>query len=473
VWRILNSAGSSRSTFTFVVGAVVLCASSSTPTHGAAPTTTGLAIGQHPHSVAVRSRAGRAVHDAQAASSAPSYGPQRSITCPAGAVDIRPGSSIQRIVDFSPGATTFCIKAGVYYLNDSITPKTGDVFVGEYGAILDGAGWTTAIYEAGAFRAHSQNIDDVTIRNLEIRNMPQRGIHTYSSGNCANGKCKFSTAGADRWIVEYNDIHHNVTGIEISNDMIVRNNYIHHNVGPDPNGANGRLRGGGVEALLSQRVLFENNEIAYNGPEMKMASLSPNTIARGNWSHHNLGSGIWFDGENPGSLIENNIVEDNALMGIFYEISGQGIIRNNTIRRNGDNGILIATSHGVEIYGNALEGNFRGINYFVDCSVVGSPHGGEIGEEIYMQDVSAHDNTITVGARSGSFANGLSYDASCAPGQLAPYLDGSKKLTFTRNTYRVPSLTGKYWLWGDTKNWSEWQSTGREVDGVIAPQPRQ
>ena len=39
-----------------------------------------------------------------------------------------------------PGATTFCLRAGVHDLTSSITPKTGNTFVGEYGAILDGTG---------------------------------------------------------------------------------------------------------------------------------------------------------------------------------------------------------------------------------------------------------------------------------------------------------------------------------------------
>ena len=42
------------------------------------------------------------------------------------------------------GTTTFCLRAGVHYLTSSIRPKTGNTFVGEYGAILDGSGWTTS-----------------------------------------------------------------------------------------------------------------------------------------------------------------------------------------------------------------------------------------------------------------------------------------------------------------------------------------
>ena len=41
-------------------------------------------------------------------------GPRATITCPAGAVNIVPGQSIQPLVNMYPGATTFCLKTGVY-----------------------------------------------------------------------------------------------------------------------------------------------------------------------------------------------------------------------------------------------------------------------------------------------------------------------------------------------------------------------
>ena len=101
--------------------------------------------------------------------SSSTYGPQRTITCPSGAIDIWPGQSIQSAVNGYAGATTFCLRAGVHSLTSSITPKTGNTFVGEYGAILDGSSWSSTDSTQAAFRAHNQDIDYVTIRNLVIR----------------------------------------------------------------------------------------------------------------------------------------------------------------------------------------------------------------------------------------------------------------------------------------------------------------
>jgi hypothetical protein len=146
------------------------------------------------------------------------YGPQSTITCPAGAVDIFPGQYIQGIVNLYAGATTFCLRAGVHSLTSAITPKTGNTFVGEYGAVLDGSNWSTSDGTQAAFRAHNQDIDYVTIRNLVIKNMPQQGIHAYYWKS-------------DHWTIEYNEIGPNKWGIEFAPNFTIRNNYIHHNVG--------------------------------------------------------------------------------------------------------------------------------------------------------------------------------------------------------------------------------------------------
>ena len=81
----------------------------------------------------------------------------------------------------------------MHRLTNSITPKTGNTFVGEYGAILDGTGWVTTDRDAAAFKAMNVNADAVTIRNLVIRNMPQHGITVWY-------------LDSDHWTIENNEI---------------------------------------------------------------------------------------------------------------------------------------------------------------------------------------------------------------------------------------------------------------------------
>jgi len=379
--------------------------------------------------------------------SSSTYGPQRTITCPSGAIDIWPGQSIQSAVNGYAGATTFCLRAGVHSLTSSITPKTGNTFVGEYGAILDGSSWSSTDSTQAAFRAHNQDIDYVTIRNLVIRKMPQKGIHA------------FYWLTPDHWTIEYNEIAENKTGILFPDHSVIRNNYIHHNF-DDPSASDPGRRGGAYVGYYASNTTIENNEIAYNGKESKVMESQYVTF-RNNFVHHNQADGIWYDGGNPNALVEGNRVEDNARNGIFYEASNGSIIRNNTIRRSGDTGVFISTSQNADIYGNTLESNFRAITYFVNC-------GGMVGRDIDLQNNSAHDNTIRVGTQSGAFATGMSYTGDCTATQVTTYHSGAKNLRFSHNTYYVPDVNGWWWLWNGMKQWGQWQGVPQDTDGTVS-----
>jgi parallel beta-helix repeat protein len=382
-----------------------------------------------------------------------SYGSRPTITCPAGAVDIWPGQSIPLIVNSHTGSTTFCLRAGVHSLTSAIRPKTGNTFVGEYGAILDGTDWTTTDDTQAAFRAHDEDIDYVTIRNLVIRNMPQYGIHSAYALN------SISDRWSDHWTIEYNEIASNKYGLLFGPDFIIRNNYIHHNVGTSGSTAQ---RGGGYLGLYASNTSFDSNEIAWNGPEQKVFAAA-NMAFRNNFVHHNLGDGIWYDSFNTGALVEDNRVEDNGRNGIFYEASDGVTIRNNTLRRNdaGD-AVLISMSQNAQIYNNSLEANFGAIQYFLNCA--------SLSEGYDLQNNAAYDNTVVIGTQSNTYANGFSYTfASCAAAQVEPYLNGSKNLTFFRNAYRVPSLSDtEYFIWPSYTDWNAWQALGHDLEGSMA-----
>ena len=365
-------------------------------------------------------------------------GPQSAIPCPAGAVDIVPGNNtIQSFVDVFPAGTTFCLRAGVHGVFSSITPKNGDIFAGEYGAILDGAGWMTSDDTQAAFRANNQDIDYVTIRNLVIRNMPQRAVLAYYEL-------------PDHWTIEYNEITANYSGIVFSSYSLIRNNYIHHN------------SYSGYMGERSSFSTFENNEIAYNGWDQKV-SESASVTFRNNFVHHNAGGGIWYDSDNTNALVEGNLVEDNGSSGIWFEIGSGVIIHDNIVRRSGDTAVFISTSKNAEIYNNTLEDNFRGITFFVNCPSVGA---GTISFD--LANNVAHDNTITVGTRAGAFASVFNY-SNCTSAQAAPYVNGSKNLTFSQNTYHVPSLTsGQYWYWYVVKSWNEWQALQQDLTSTVS-----
>jgi parallel beta-helix repeat protein len=383
---------------------------------------------------------------------ASSRGTQATITCAAGAVNISPGTNIQTVVNAYPGKTTFCIKAGIHNITYQTTPKSGDIFVGEYGAILDGSAYVTTNLDTSAFRALNQDIDDVTIRNLVIRHMPGNAISAFYWMS-------------DRWTIDHNELSYNKkAGVNVPNNSVVSNNYIHDNVG-NLQSTIANENGGGYIVYKSTNVLFVDNEIAYNGPEQK-SSQSSNVTFRGNYVHHNVGQGIWFDGDNPGSVVEQNLLEDNGLISILYEISSQGLIRNNTIRRSGWQGISLVTSKDMEVYGNTIEDSGRGIGLYLYCPApIG---GGTTGWDLANDYI--HDNVIKVGTNSDAFSNSFLY-STCTAEQVAPYLNGSKNNRFVHNQYFVPSTAGKYWQWADMtmRTWSEWQALGQDTTGSLRP----
>src|SRR5579864_3370050 len=53
-------------------------------------------------------------------------------------VRISPGNTIQNLVNANPAGMTFLLQAGVYRMQ-MISPKDGDIFTGESGAILNGS----------------------------------------------------------------------------------------------------------------------------------------------------------------------------------------------------------------------------------------------------------------------------------------------------------------------------------------------
>ena len=385
-------------------------------------------------------------------------GPQSSISCPATRVDIFPTDTvgvIQSLVNANPGATTFCFHAGTYQINGSITPKTGNTFVGEFGAILDGTGWTTTDDTQAPFRVYDDPndpndpntaIDNVTIRNLVIRDMPQYGIHGSH------------TRSANNWTIANNEVAFGKFGVMFTSNSHILNNYIHDNVG-DPTSPTPGLRGGGYVGQYAHNTTVDSNEIARNGPEQKVG-LSLNVRFTNNFVHHNLRDGIWFDLNNNdrtvplAAIIQGNRIEDNRGNGIVFEISIGADIANNTFLRNGEDAVLITVSQNANIHDNVLDGNFGGIEYFLNC--------GSFSEGFDLRNNAAYDNTVTITtavAQNFGYLNGFSHLSQCTSTQLAPYLNGDKNLTFSRNTYHVPALSyTRYFLWSGWKDWTQWRA---------------
>ena len=298
-----------------------------------------------------------------------------------------------------------------------------------------------------AFSGYASN---VTIRNLIVE---KYAAPTFTSA------IELRTG----WIIEDSEVRWNhFGGIGNGPGSIARRNKVHHN------GCYG-FHGSGAN------VLVEANEIAFNG----YAGYNPfwgsggskwvytdHLVVRGNFSHHNLGPGLWTDIDNIYTLYENNIAEDNERGGIFHEISYDATIRNNTLRRNGTGrdfpywttgaGIEIVGSSNVEVYGNTLEDNWQGITGLDDHRGTGTRGPWT------LLNLFVHDNVVTSRVvDAGAGRTGIVDTAGTGA------FSSSANNRYRQNFYTLGS-NPEYFIWmASDRTESQWQGTGNDTTGTF------
>lgn len=354
-----------------------------------------------------------------------------------GAIRIEPGDSLLMTVRDSPPGSTFVIAAG-RHVGQSVTPRSGDVFLGEEGAILDGD--FSAVY---AISAHDM---DAPVRDVVISGITfERYATPPQLGTIGGG-------GGNNWLMEGNEVRYSRGGgIEIGSGSIVRNNYVHHNeqIGLH---IGSRTRG----------VLVEGNEIAFNNFEDQYDMaweaggakfvFTEDLVVRKNYVHDNRGAGLWTDGDNIGTIYEGNVVMDNAGPGIFHEISYSAEIRGNHVVGNASDfyfgGILVANSSNVTVTGNVLESNFGGI-----FAVQDDRGEGDLGPYVVENLVVEGNLTSLDEGWSGLRRNTNDYDPALA------------NVSFEGNKY--VSDEPESWFWIDQPlEFAEWQALGFDDSGI-------
>lgn len=263
-------------------------------------------------------------------------------------VVLHPGQSIQAAVDANPPGTTYLLRAGVY-AGQTVVPQDYDVFVGEVGTVLDGLGSTRFAFK-GAARG-------VVLRELEITG--------YTGLN--GGLGAIQAYDGRGWRLENLNVHHNATaGAVLRFGAVVDGGSYHHN------GRLGILVSMGADVIIENADISYNNyerryEPLWAAGGIKVAD-SQDVVIRFNRVHHNLGPGIWYDLGSRRGRVRTNEVRANAYSGIFYETSYDAVIYDNLSVGNGTDtngvhgsGILISESPGVRVQGNEVRQNKHGI----------------------------------------------------------------------------------------------------------------
>lgn len=168
-------------------------------------------------------------------------------------------------------------------------------------------------------------------------------------------------------------------GSKIINSVFARNGY----AGLHANGS--RSSGGRDDFKILSNVFNENNDQNFDiqcGGACGAANVKLNNMV-GFTAKDNIvtnakagGYGFWCDINCSDGVIVNNLVKNNAKVGIFYEISRDGTIASNVAVDNGQDGIGV-TAANTNVYNNtvifdrAKNPTGRGINIFDDnrCAI--------------------------------------------------------------------------------------------------------
>jgi hypothetical protein len=294
--------------------------------------------------------------------------------------------------------------------------------------------------------AFVSDADDVTISDLVIENYAspaQTGaVQAQLLGDGGRGS---------GWLLSNIEVFgsHGV-GIRTGDVTTVRDSHVHHN------GQLGIAVSGGTDVVIEDTEIAFNNVAGFNwmweGGGLK-ATRCDGLVVRNTYSHDNEGPGLWTDIDAVDTLYEANRVVDNAAAGIFHEISGAAVIRDNTVEGNGfDNsswlwgaGILIAASNDVEVYGNVVSGNADGI-----AGIQQERGDGPYGPRL-LRNIAVHDNTI----RMAGGHTGVVQDS----GDSSVFTD--RNIVFSSNTY--VHVSGRRFAWdGRYLDRDGWLATGQD-----------
>ncbi len=441
---------------------------------------------------------------------AANYGPF-AITCSPNSVRVRDDQNVQSVIDQHPPGTPFCFSEGEYRLLQALRPSTGDEFVFEAGATLNGSqpvlGWSFdgTNWVAGeqrqtfpALNAPCENnpvaceyedlfMDDrPLVRVLSLAEVaPGRFFFDEASDKIyvrddpaghefeatvtgmafeANGTADVTVRGATiekfsyhgiqastRWRIEHNEIRYcHSHGLRVGAGSAVSGNNIHHN------GNMGIFANG-------EDLIFDGNQLAYNNylnfgkktgfwhAGATKVTGGKGTVVRQNWSHHNVGDGWWLDYDNIDNLVEGNLFEDNVRWGLFYEISQKGVIRKNVFRNNAMGGLTVNTSRNVTVSENSFDSNGGFTIGLIDANRGSSPTYGTL----RLANFYAHDNHIGMNTGRVGVLSALERAYSA-------------RNRFERNHYYVSDTAATWWKWaGKDRTWSGWNALSHDDTGSL------
>ncbi len=319
---------------------------------------------------------------------------------------------------------------------------------------------TLGLIETSAqdFAFEGEYVADVTIANLVVERYANR-----TSRGAINGH------NTTRWTIRFCETRYNHGGgIGMGPGMVVEHCDTHHNgqIGVVGQAAyrQGPSEGESIPYTMRTTNIHDNRELtipwAFEGGGTKFTNCFTGMLFEQNWVHDNNGPGQWVDVDCIGAVIRGNLVENNTVFGIFYEISfGPALIENNIVRANGSPsedapgaGIFVSNSPDTTVRDNWVvdqDHAILAIDRDRGASAVGGPR--------VVQNLLVENNVL---------------ESRTSTGILVP--DGVHVEAFdvTSNRFvanRYVTVPGPpRFAWEDRElSFADWQALGQDVDAVL------
>jgi hypothetical protein len=442
---------------------------------------------------------------------------------------INPGESIQAKVNAYPDGTRFLLKAGVHRQQE-VSPKNGNVFSGEPGAVLNGAkllsqfgrdgvlwtatgqtqppgvpsgtiepGWEGSRYDQDLF------VDDKLLK------------HVLSKAAVVPGTWYFDDA-ADRIYIADDPTGHKVeTSVarrafsSMATNVVIQGLVVEKYAIPAQWGAIGDQRSGagwtvqdcevrlnhgtgiqmatgwkarrnkchhnGLKGMggVGDDMIVDGNEIACNNTlhfdrgwegAGTKWTFTKRLAVTNNYVHDNYGTGLWTDAQNLDTVYDGNTVINNNYNGILHEISYHAIIRNNVCSGNG---FYQAWAFGAQI----LVQNSRDVEIYGNRIEVAVDHGNGI--ELLQGNRDADDLGPWPTKNNYVHHNTIIHrstrggDGAQADYKSAEMFDptiGNNR--FNYNSYYVTDLNALHWRWANLDmTFGKFRWYGHEANGTM------
>ena len=439
-------------------------------------------------------------------------------------IRLAPGDDLQAAVDTAAPGSVFVLTPGIYR-RQSVVPKDGQEFVGETGAVLNGAMLLTDWrrdgdhWSAGGLpvplRLHGFCLDERPLcrhredlfvdgrlfQRVASRDDLDAGTWAYQDGRAylaeapdgrsvelsvtpqafggdADGvvlrnlvvekyaaraqKSAIDASDGRAWkVLDVTARWNHGIGLRIGDDIVVRGGFY---------GRNGQMGmgGGGDRALIEGVEIAHNNYAGYSKSWEAGGTKfvrSDGLIVRGACVHGNDGVGLWLDIDNINILIENNVVFDNSRSGISHEISYKATIRNNRVGRNG-------RSKDVWLWGSQiLVQNSRDVEVSGNRVEVSADGGNGIG--VIYQDRRKDGSGPYLTRNNRIHGNEIILTGRGGRSGIVADFDTERfwaesDNSFDGNVYYAPGRFSKHWAFdGKVLNWLQVQWRGLEPNGSL------